>query len=72
MISSHRIPPIARLYIFIGSIQQVRYLGRGTDKKKKEAKNNTERRGRNQISDVPHANSSMFFFLIQSLLLDFT
>ena len=63
MITSHRIRTIAILCTFTGTILQVRQLGRGREKTKKATENDIERRACSQKSDVPHTNSSMYFFL---------
>ena len=59
--SWHRIPHIAILYAFIGTIQQVRHLGRG-EVNEECNKSDTERRVFNQKNDVPLTNSSMYLF----------
>ena len=59
--TSHRIPPIAVLCIFIGAIQQVRHLGRGVDVEKNKKRHRKE--GMQSKSDVPRTNSSAYFFL---------
>ena len=43
MISSQWIPPIATLWIFIGTIQQVRHLERGREKMKKAIKSDRKK-----------------------------
>ena len=58
MVSLHRIPAIATLWIFIGAIQQVADLGRGRDKTKKATENYIERMVWSQKSHVPQASSS--------------
>ena len=63
MISSERIPPVEILCIFIGAIQQVCHLERERELTKKTANGIIERRAFSQKSDVPHTNSSMYFFL---------
>ena len=63
MVSSHGIPTIAILGIFIGAIQQVCKLGRGRENTKKATENYIGRRTCGQEGDVPHTNSSMYFFL---------
>ena len=64
MLSSHRIPTIALSGIFIWAIQQVSHLGRRGEKTKKATENYIEKRkARSQKRDVPHTNSSMYFFL---------
>ena len=59
--TSHRIPPIAILCIFIEAIQQVLHLGRGVDRESNKKRH--KRKVRSQKSDVLHTNSSMYFFL---------
>ena len=63
MVSSHRIPTIAILHIFIGAILQVRHLRKGRKKTKKVTENDLERIVFSQKSDVPHTSSSVYFFL---------
>ena len=71
MISSHRTPRKAILYIFIGTIQHVRHLGRGIDRAGKESsKNDIERRVCSRKSDVPH-NFYVLFSATQTFLLGF-
>ena len=66
-LTSHRIPPIAILCIFIEAIQQVRHLGK--EQSQKATKNGIERRACSHQSDTPHTDSSMFFSVAQSLFL---
>ena len=40
--TSHRIPPIAVLCIFIGAIQQVRHLGRGVNEENNKKRHKKE------------------------------
>ena len=72
MISSHGIPTIAILCIFIGPIQQVRHLGRERKQTKKAAKNDIERRACSQKIDIPHKFFYGLFSLTQSFLLSFS
>ena len=51
MISSHKIPPIAILYIFIGATQQVRHLGKGGGVDK-ESKKMTKKGGGRAVKNV--------------------
>ena len=62
IISSHRIPPIAILYILIGAIPQVHHLRRGKEQAKKATKRHRKETC-SQESDISHTNSSMYFFL---------
>ena len=59
-ISSHRIPPITILCSFIEGHSASKSLGKveGVDED-----SNKKRKVRSQKSDVPHTNSSMYFFL---------
>ena len=60
MISSHKIPPIAILYIFIGATQQVRHLGKGGGVDKESKKNDKERRRAcSQKCDLPRKQQKM-------------
>ena len=63
--TSHRIPSIAILYIFIGVIQQVRHLGREVDEESNRKRH--KRMVCSQKSDVPHTNFSIDFFLLLNL-----
>ena len=63
MVSSHKIPTITILCIFIGTIQQVGFLGRGREKTKKATENDIESKACSQKSDVPDTNLSLYFFL---------
>ena len=72
MVSSQRIPTIAVLCIFKGTIQQVRHLGRGREMTKKATVNDIERRVCSQKSDVPHKILLRIFSVTQSFLLGFS
>ena len=56
MVSSHRIPTIAILRIFIGAIKQARHLGRGTEKTKKATKLNLSFSVSHEASDIIGSN----------------
>ena len=72
MISSQRTATIAILCTFKRAIQQVRHLERGKKCTKKATKNDIERRARSQKGNVPHKDSSMYFFSVtQSFRLGF-
>ena len=62
MVSSHSIPSIAILRIFLAAIQQTHQVGRGMEKTKKATENDIERKECSQKSNAPHIISSMFFF----------
>ena len=64
MVSSHRIPTITILCIFIGAIQQVSQLGRGRENTKKATENDIERRACSQKKLYP---SHKFFFVLFSV-----
>ena len=59
MTSSHRIPPIGILCIFIEVNQQVPHLGWGRESTKKTTNGIKRETGSHKSRDVPHTNSSM-------------
>ena len=68
MVSSHRIPTIAILCIFVGPFSKcVRHLGRGREETEKATENEMERRACSQKSDF-----YIIFFVTTSFLLAFS
>ena len=68
MISSHRIPPIAILCIFIGAIQQVRHLKKVTKRTKRKLEESNKKWHRKQgVQSKKSCPSHKFFYVLFSV-----